>query len=110
MPLTRIQTACYCLIASAVVLGAMVLTQIGERAPLNEAQAGMVDRTGGLIKLTTQFQTDSELVYILDSQRDILVAYEVDVRRGSMDLVGRLNLARVFDREANIEDLPDGDR
>lgn len=101
MNMTRLQLACCGLIASAFVLGAMVLDKAADRFPQNEAQAEMVTSKDHLSMLTTQYQADSELVYVLDGRQELLMAYLVDANRGNIELLGRLNLARVFRRETD---------
>lgn len=106
MTMTRIQVACCCLIASAFVLGGLVFVQVGERLPQNEAQAEMVVQKDHLTMLTTQFQGDSEMVYVLDGRQELLLAYILEPNRGDIELMGRLNLARVFERESNGQEEP----
>lgn len=101
MNMTRTQLACISLIASAFVLGALVLDRVADRLPQNQAQAEMVISKDNITKLTTQFEADSELVYVLDGRQELLLAYLVDPNRGILQLVGRLNLARVFERQVD---------
>ncbi|MEX2670480.1 MAG: hypothetical protein WD294_00080 [Phycisphaeraceae bacterium] len=101
MKMSRTQTACLCLIASAFVLGGLVFAQLSDRQ--SQAHAEMVVSKGNVLQLTTQFQADTELLYMIDERRDLLLAYSVDVNRGNVELLGRLNLARVFNRQAREE-------
>lgn len=108
MNMTRTQLACLCLVASAFMLGAMVLSELGDKLPQNEARAEMVVSKDSLTMLTTQYQADSELVYVLDNQQDLLLAYMIN--RNNIELLGRLNLSRIFRREAEGGQQPNQGR
>jgi len=97
--MNRIQTACYCLIASAVVLGALVMVQ-GSKFVNNTAQAEMVVNKDFTTVLSAQFRTDSEIIYVLDSKQAVLQAYIMDNNRNQIERLGAMDVAAMFERWA----------
>lgn len=93
--MTRSQTAVYCLIASAIVLTALIFVQ-GSRLMNNEADAEMVVEKNAVSMLSTRSQADSEVLYVLESNQQVLMAYRHDPNRGEIPLLGRLDLRRAF--------------
>ena len=89
------------LIASALVLLALILVQAGrsgESSPVapNTALAEMAAISGGYAAMTTQGQSSSEeLLYVLDQRAERLMVYRVENQRDIV-LQRSEDLARVF--------------
>jgi len=97
--MTRIQTACCCLAASAFVLAALVMVQASHFAD-NKAQAEMVVNKDTFTLMSAQFRTDSEIIYVLDSRNERLLAYLLDPNQRVIKLLpnGALPLPRAFEQ------------
>lgn len=91
--MNRTELACYCLIASAFVLGGLVLIQADRIVPSNEAQAEMVVNKDNLTVLTTEVAPGREIVYILDNRSEQLLAYELDPNKKVVELRDKLDVA-----------------
>ena len=104
--MTRIQLACYCLIASAFVLAGLLLN--GSDSVLPEARGDMVLSKGNLTFLTTPTANDEEALFVLDNVSQRLLVYTVQLRRpGRVDLKGNYPLQPMFGTKAP---RPDGGR
>lgn len=97
----RIDTACYGLVASAFVLTALLLVQVA-RLSDQRAHAEMVVTKGTITMVTTVFRSDSEVLYVLDSKNERLLAYMMDPNKKTIELLpgGMLDLAKDFDAAA----------
>ena len=97
--MNRVQTACYCLLASAFIIGALVLVQ-SNRLIDTRAHAEMLVNKGFVTMVSTQsFQQDAELVYVLESKSEVLMVYTLDPNRRIIELLpgGALHLGRAFE-------------
>lgn len=89
------------LVASALVLGGLLLVQAGRSgdsgpASVSSALAEMVAVGGGFAAMTTQGQSSSEeLLYVLDQRSERLMVYRVENQR-EVVLQRTEDLARVF--------------
>jgi hypothetical protein len=99
--MTRIQMACSCLLASAFVLGALVLVQ-GSRYVESQAHAAMVVNKDPLTLLSARATPDQEVVYVLDSKQERLLVYQVDPNRKTIELLpnGVLDMGKAFEAAA----------
>lgn len=95
--MTRTQMACYSLIASAFVLGALVLVQAGRHVE-TRAEAAMVINKDQLTLLSSKATTSSEVVYVLDSKQERLLVYALEPNRKQIELMpnGVLDLGKTF--------------
>ena len=93
--MNRTQLGCYTLLASAFVLAAMILMQ-ASRLIDDRAHAEMVVNKDSVTMITTQFQTDSEILYILDSRSGRLFAYMLDPNTQVIQPMSTMDLGREF--------------
>lgn len=103
--MTRIQTACYALMASAFVLAAILFVQIDQR--LQPAHAEMVMGQPGLIAMTAQTLPNREALFLLDAGSQQLLVYEPDPGEDRIRRVATLDLAREFGYEVDDDDDDD---
>lgn len=94
--MTRTQLASYCLLASAFVLGAILLVQVS-RYVENEARADMVTNARSVTVLSVK-TNNGELLAILDSRNEILLGYLLDASRREFKLMDALNIREILSR------------
>lgn len=90
--------ACYVLIASAFVLGAVVLMQVNSRFELeNQAHAEMLIDRGLFTVLSTQGRnTTEEFIYVLDTRQSVLVCYYHNPSSNQLEVFGTMNIAEAI--------------
>jgi hypothetical protein len=92
--MTRIQTACWALTASAVILSGLLVFAIGSRAS-NEAQAQLVTTRDNVTVMTADTREGEQALFILDHNLGALLVYRTD-GRDELEPVGILNVNEVF--------------
>ena len=105
--MNRIQTACYCLIASAVVLSGLLVVQLSERVEPNEAEASLVIARENFTLLTAEVRSGEEALFVLDNTSGTLLVYRLEVARGSLQPAGGIGLSEIFDADSDDEDEDD---
>ena len=101
--MNRIQTACFCLIASAFVLSAILIVRIDQTAAPNAAQADQVIAQPGFTMMTarTRGGTDGDVgeesLFILDSRNGVVVVYAPDIGNKQLTPVAGIKLNKIFD-------------
>jgi hypothetical protein len=85
----------YMLLASAFVLMAMILLQ-ASRLIDDRAHAEMVVNKDSVTMITTRFQGDSEILYILDSRSGRLFAYMLNPNTQVIEPLSTMDLSREF--------------
>ena len=91
----RDELATYTLLATGLILGAMVLLKASNRIESRAyAEMGMTKNSVTMIT-TASPSGDAEIIYILDSRSGQLYAYEFDPR-GNIELYDVLDLVAVF--------------
>ncbi len=95
--MNRTQTATYSLMASAFILTALIFLQ-ASRWIESRAYAEMVVNKDSITMISTRYQADTEIVYVLDSQRGRLMAYLLNPNRQTIELLqnGVMDLPREF--------------
>ncbi|MEX0775737.1 MAG: hypothetical protein WD042_08505 [Phycisphaeraceae bacterium] len=96
--MTRIQLACYALLASAAVLAGLLLVQINSHVPA--AEAAMVIARDNYSLMTASTRQGEEALFIVVG--DKLLIYTTDLRGAR----GRLNLSRAADLGQIFAALP----
>ncbi|QNN23861.1 hypothetical protein HED60_16830 [Planctomycetales bacterium ZRK34] len=96
----RTELACYTLLASAIVLTALLFVQ-AQRFVDTTAHAEMVVNKDFTTMLSAQFRTDSEIIYVLDSKQARLIAYIMDTNRKRVERIGEMDVADMFNRWLN---------
>ncbi len=94
--MTRTKLASYCLLASAFVLGAMLMIQVAGYVE-NEARADMVT-TARSVSILSARTDNGELLAILDSRNEMLMGYLLDASRREFKLMDALNVREVLSR------------
>jgi hypothetical protein len=94
--MNRIQFACYGLIASAFVLGGLLLVTAQQR--LATAEGALVVSRDTFTMLTSQARQGDDALFVLDSVNEKLLIYSIRLSgtRGRMQLVQVADLARLF--------------
>lgn len=93
--MNRLDAACWGLVATAVVLGAVLLAhvvQIGE----HKAEADMVVSPGNLTMLTAQMDEDEEALFLLDNLTGRLLVYELNPGNQRIDLMAAADVDALF--------------
>ncbi len=95
------QTAAFSLLASAIVLAGMTLYKAGDMLE-SKAQAEMVTGKGLIQVMTTTYRRDAEIVYVLDSRREVLLAYLYNPQRKQIELLkgGTMSIGAAFKKAA----------
>jgi hypothetical protein len=96
--MNRIQLACYCLIASAFVLAALLVANIGPRlgSVIQPAEAGLVIAKNNFTFLTARARAGDEALFVIDNFNEQLLIYSVDAGRKRMDVANVVDLSRLF--------------
>ena len=90
--MNRNQLACYCLMASAFVLGALLLYSLPGRME-TPAEAGVVIARENFTMLTARTRKDEEALFVLDNSSQKLLIYAMNIGRRKMEPVGFFDLA-----------------
>ena len=95
--MTRIQVACYSLLASAFILGGVLVSQVGDRA-VPRAEAEMVIAQQQFTLMTGLTRNDEEALFVLDGRSQQLLVYRVKQRGGSwrMEPAGVMPMSQLF--------------
>ena len=93
--MNRIQTACYCLIASAFVLGGLLVANLGDQFE-NKANAELVIARENFTMLTARTRTDEEALFVLDNVSSRLLIYRLDIGRRRIEVAGAVDLRTIF--------------
>ncbi|MEM1026709.1 MAG: hypothetical protein AAGJ38_01365 [Planctomycetota bacterium] len=90
-----IHVACWCLIASAVVLSGLLIVRMNDSVT-NEADAALVIARDNFSLLTARTRSGEESLFILDNRAGALLVYNLNVPRKRLELVKGLDLNRLF--------------
>lgn len=92
--MTRIQMACWALVASAFVLGAILVAELGSVS--NQAKANMVIDRDNFSLMTARTANGVDSLFVLDNTHGELLIYNMNVPNNRLDLVGSVNLNQAF--------------
>ena len=106
--MTRIETACYALIASAFILAGLLLVQVSGRP--NTADASLVISRDNFTLLTAKTRSNEESLFIINNATNRLLIYRLDLARKRIELSGGADLADLFSRGAGGGDRDAGGR
>lgn len=95
--MNRIQTACYCLIASAFILAGLLVAQLGDRAA-NPAQASMVIARDNFTLMTAKSRKGEESLFVLDNTAGRLMIYRLNLGKKRLELAANADLNNIFDQ------------
>lgn len=90
-----IQTACFALIGSAFVLGALLLVNIQDRFT-PQAEAGLVIARDRFTLLTAKTKNGEENLFVIENSSQKLLVYKVEVQRNNMILAGVFPIGQFF--------------
>ena len=99
--MNRIQTACFCLLASAFVLSAVLIVQIDQKSAPNAAHADQVIAQPAFTMMTARTRGGNdgpgeESLFILDNNAGVLVVYAPDVSNKQLKPVTGIKMKDVF--------------
>ncbi len=94
--MTRIETACYGLIASAFILAGLLLVQVSDMP--NTADASLVISRNNFTLLTAKTRSNEESLFIINNATDRLLIYRLDLARKRIELSGGADLGDLFSR------------
>ncbi len=106
--MTRTETACFGLIASAFILAGLLLVQVSSMP--NNAQASMVISRNNFTLLTAKTRSNEESLFIINNATDRLLIYRLDLARKRIELSGSADLADLFSRSGSGGGDNDGGR
>ncbi len=92
--MTRIETACYSLLASAFILAGFLLVQVS--AMPNTAEAAMVISRNDFTLLTAKTRDSEESLFVINNATDRLLIYKLNLARKRIELSGGADLTEVF--------------
>jgi hypothetical protein len=90
--MSRIQVACYSLIASAFLLAGLLITQVEP----NSARGAMVVSEQSFAMMTAQTRPGEEGLFVLDNNTGRLLIYRFDVPNDRIRLQRNINLNRLL--------------
>ena len=103
--MNRIQTACFCLIASAFVLAAILVVRVDQQAGSNAAHAdGQVIAQPAFTMMTARTRGGGnngggdESLFILDNNAGVLVVYTANIGRKQLEPIAGIKMKDVFGR------------
>ena len=100
--MNRIQTACFCLLASAFVLSAILIVQIDQKSAANAAHADQVIAQPAFTMMTARTRgggddgPGEESLFILDNNAGVLVIYAPDVSNKQLKPIEGIKMKDLF--------------
>lgn len=100
--MNRIQTACFCLLASAFVLAAILVVRVDQQTAPNAAHADMVIAQPQFTMMTAvtrgggEADGSEESLFILDNTRGILLVYTPNVGREQLTPITSIKMSNIF--------------
>ncbi len=98
--MTRTQMASYCLLASAFILGAMLVVKASQFVN-NPVMANTSATKGTIAQVTAEATSKRNVLVVLNSTNNRLLAYETDNNRREIKLIASLDISRVVDAAIN---------
>jgi hypothetical protein len=105
--MTRIETTCFGLIASAFILAGLLIVQVAS-VP-NTAEASMVIAGNDFTLLTAKTRDKEESVFVINNATNRLLIYTLNLSKKRIELVGGADLANLFSQGGG-DDGEDSDR
>ena len=95
------QTACFCLLASAFILAAILVVRVDQQSAPNAAQADMVIAQPAFTMMTARTRGSDggdgeESLFILDNNRGILLVYAPNVGRSQLTPITSIKMSKLF--------------
>ncbi len=92
--MTRIQLACYALLASALVLTGLLIVQ--GRSVMPEANAALVIAEPGFSFMTAETRREEEALFVIVNDKMMIYTTSLTGSRGRLELVSATDLTRLF--------------
>ncbi len=92
--MNRIQLACFALLASALVLAGLLVSN--GRQVLPEAQAALVIAEPGFSFMTAETRRDEEALFVIVNDKLMIYTTSLTGARGRVELVSATDLSRLF--------------
>ena len=96
--MNQVQLACVFLIASAMVLAGLLVTQVRRDPPAPQAFADQVITTGAFSLMTAKTRKDEEALFMLDTLNQKLLIYRLDLGKKRLVLAGSSSIEDIFGR------------
>lgn len=101
--MNHIQTACFCLLASAFVLAAVLVVRVDQQAAPNAAHADQVIAQPAFTMMTARTRggdngPGEESLFILDNNAGVLVVYAPNVGKSQIEPIQGIRMADIFGR------------
>lgn len=95
--MNRTQLACIVLIASAMVLGGLLVTRLQQTGPIeNQAYGEMVLDRNSLIIMTARTKDDEEAVFVLEPNSQRLMIFLMDLGKKRLMPAQQIDLNQLF--------------
>ncbi len=104
----RIETACYALIASAFVLGGLLITQVANTP--NTAEAGLVISRDDFTLLSARTRSGEESLFVINNNTNRLLIYTLNLTGNRIELAGGADLTTLFNTGAGEDNDADDRR
>jgi hypothetical protein len=104
--MTKMQLACYSLIASSFILAGLLLVSLQDRMPA--AQGSLVVTKDTFTFLTTQARAGDEALFVLDNVNEKLLIYTTTLAgvRGRTEPVKLVDLTKMFEPAGGANPKP----
>ncbi len=106
--MNRTQSACCVLLASAFVLGGLLIVRAQDRW-LSPVYADMVVNKGPVSAVTARTGTDEEALFVLDDFNETILIYRADIGHGELELAGTIDIPSLMAHRGGGRG-PDGGR
>ncbi|MFA9478553.1 hypothetical protein ACERK3_09620 [Phycisphaerales bacterium AB-hyl4] len=101
--MTRIQLACFSLVASAFLLAGLLVVQLGDRHDAgltSQAYGGQVIARENFTLLTARARTEEEALFVLENSSAMLLVYRLDTGRNELVLAAAQDMNQIFQEGA----------
>lgn len=93
--MSRIQLACYSLIASAFLLAGLLVVQVGDRLE-TPAEGAMVINQQNFTLMTARTRSNEEALFVMDDNSGQLMVYKTEVARDRIELAAVVPIRQIF--------------
>lgn len=93
--MSRIQVACYSLLASAFLLAGLLFVQVSDRLE-TPAEGAMVVTQQHFTLLTAKTRDTEEALFVMDDNSGLLLVYKTEVPRGRLSHVATVPIGQLF--------------
>ena len=100
--MNRTQTACFCLLASAFILAAILVVRVDQQAASNAAYADQVIAMPAFTMMTARTRGDpqddggEESLFILDNNAGVLVVYTPNIGNKQLTPIAGIKMTEIF--------------